>query len=109
MTGRISKGETSDVIPPLSLVRVTKVTPSEPGWTGHLGRIFRIGYYRKNDGLNCVWLVDETGKYCETVDQAMIKTHFEVLKRSDEVDLYGQDRPIIGPLARIDGHEEPRP
>jgi hypothetical protein len=85
------------VIPPLSLVRVVKVTAEEPDWTGYEGRVFRIGYYRKNDGLDCVWLVDDEGEYSETVDQEMIRTHFAVLQLSDESDLFGADRPVIGP------------
>ena len=75
------------VFPPLSLVRVVRVTESEPAWCGYEGRIFRIGYYSKNDGLDCVWLVDDDGNHCETVDQEMIRTHFEVLRLSEESDL----------------------
>lgn len=62
------------------------------------GRIFRIGYYNRQDGLDCVWLVDDQGHYGETVDQEMIRTHFEILQRSYETDLFGIDRPVIGPL-----------
>ena len=83
------------VIPPLSLVRVVRVTENEPAWRGYEGRIFRIGYYSKNDGLDCVWLVDDDGNYSETVDQEMIRTHFEVLRLSEESDLFGASRPVI--------------
>jgi hypothetical protein len=83
------------IIPPLSEVQVVKVTAAEPDWLGYEGRIFRIGYYRKQDGLDCVWLVNDEGKYQETVDQKMIRTHFTVLKLSDETDLFGIDRPVI--------------
>ncbi len=86
------------VIPPRSVVKVVKVTSEEPDWIGYEGRVFRIGYYRQNDGLDCVWLVDEVGDYSEAVDQGMIRTHFEVLQLSDESDLFGVDRPVIGPL-----------
>ena len=86
------------VIPPLSHVKVVKVTSEEPDWISYEGRVFRIGYYRPKDGLDCVWLVDDDGQYLETVDQEMIRTHFEVLQCSDESDLYGVDRPVIGPL-----------
>jgi len=86
------------VIPPLSLVKVVKVTSQEPSWTGYEGRVFRIDYYSPNDSLDCVWLVDDGGRYSETVDQEMIKTHFEILRCSDESDFYGVDRPVIGPL-----------
>lgn len=86
-------------IPPLSIVRVVKVTSSEPDWNPeeYLGKEFRIGYYSAQDGLDCVWLVDEQGHYNEAVDQEMIRTHFQVLEMSAEDDLFGTDRPIIGP------------
>lgn len=85
------------IIPPLSVVQVVMVTATESDWAGYEGRIFRIGYYRKQDGLDCVWLVDDEGNYNETVDQAMIKTHFKVLQLSNETDLFGDARPVIGP------------
>lgn len=85
------------IITPLSLVQVFRVTANQPDWEGYEGRIFRIGYYRRNDGLDCVWLVDDEGDYGETVDQEMIRTHFKVLQLSDETDLFGADRPAIGP------------
>ena len=84
------------IIPPLSVVRITRVTPEQPAWGSHLGRIFRIGYYNPTDGLDCVWLVDDNGTYKETVDQEMISTHFEIVYLSDETDLFGVNRPIIG-------------
>lgn len=84
------------VIPPLSVVRVATVAHNEPAWKDYEGRIFRIGYYNPNDGLDCVWLVDDEGCYGETVDQAMILTHFEVVELSSESDLFGEERPAIG-------------
>jgi hypothetical protein len=67
------------VIPPLSLVEITKVTLDESAWKDHLGRVFRIGYYSEQDGLDCVWLVDDAGEYREAVDQAMIRNHIGIL------------------------------
>jgi hypothetical protein len=87
------------IIPPLSVVKIAKVTRQTPAWKNRKGKIYRVGYYSKQDGLDCVWLVDDDGKYCEAVDQAMIKTHFEVLELSEETDLFGDDRPILGPRA----------
>lgn len=86
------------IIPPLSVVQITKVTSEEPAWKGRAGRLYRIGYYRKKDGLDCVWLVDEQGDYGGAVDQEMIRTHFKVVSVSDETDLFGVDRPEMGPL-----------
>ena len=90
------QGSPPNVIPPLSVVKIAKVTNEEPAWAASEGRTFRIGYYRKGDGLDCVWLVDDDGRYSQTVDQKMIRTHFEVLQLGDETDLFGIDRPVIG-------------
>jgi hypothetical protein len=86
-----------DIIPPLSVVQLIRVTEEEPAWSGQAGRVSRIGYYSRQDGLDCVWLVDDKGEYRETVDQEMIKTHFKVVELSNETDLFGVDRPVIGP------------
>jgi hypothetical protein len=88
------KSKPATIIPPLSIV---KVTSGNPAWKDDLGLIFRVGYYSKQDGLDCVWLVDDTGKYVRTADQEMINNHFGILKLSSETDLFGEDRPIIGP------------
>jgi hypothetical protein len=85
------------IIPPLSVVKIVKVTEEQPAWKGCMGRIYRIGYYSKQDGLDCVWLVDDDGTYREAVDQEMIKTHFKILELSNEIDIFGDDRPVIGP------------
>ena len=90
-----SKHEPASIIPPLSVVEVISTDP----WKEMVGLIFRVGYYSKQDGLDCVWLVDDGGTYLQTADQEMIKTHFEVLELSDETDLFGDDRPVIGPRA----------
>ena len=83
------------VIPPLSEVKVIRVTEDQQDWTGHEGQLYRVGYYRKSDGLDCVWLVDDKGDYCKSVDQEMIKTHFEVVTTSTVTDLFGVNGPVI--------------
>ena len=83
------------VIPPLSVVRVVS---NAPDWRDQKGLVFRIGYYRKADGLDCVWLVDDQGEYGQTADQENIRKHFEILELSKEDDLFGVDRPVIKPL-----------
>jgi len=84
------------VIPPRSVVRLTA------DWGSHKGRIFRIGYYSRMDGLNCVWLVTETGDYERTTDQKSIDEDFEIFKLSTETDLYGADREFLGPISEAD-------
>jgi len=84
------------VIPPRSVVRLTA------NWGKNQGRVFRIGYYGTLDGLNCVWLVNETGEYERSTDQKSIDEDFEILKRSTETDLYGADRELLGPISEAD-------
>lgn len=84
----------SDAVPPLSIV---EVTTDDPDWADQKGMIFRVGYYRKSDGLDCVWLVNDEGDYCQTADQENIKKHFTILRLSEEENLFGLDRPVIGP------------
>lgn len=81
------------VIPPRSVVRLVSQ------WGNDQGKIFRIGYYSRQDGLNCVWLVNELGSYEQTTDQKFIEENFEVLQLSMETDMYGVDREVLGPLS----------
>jgi hypothetical protein len=90
----MSRRPKPSVIPPLSIV---KLTSDAPEWARQKGKEFRIGYYGKQDGLDCVWLVDDAGEYGQTTDQQSIAADFTILKLSDEEDLFGVDRPIIGP------------
>jgi hypothetical protein len=81
------------VIPPQSVVKL------RAAWGNDQGRIFRIGYYSRQDGLNCVWLVNETGTYEQTTDQKSIENDFEVLQLAAETDLYGSDREGLRPIS----------
>jgi hypothetical protein len=81
------------VIPPLSVVKL--LAP----WGTDQGRVFRIGYYNPQDGLDCVWLVNERGEYEQTTDQKSISADFEVMKLSAETDQYGVDREVLGPIS----------
>jgi hypothetical protein len=85
------------VIPPKSIVRLIK---READWDESLriGDIFRIGYYRKQDGPHCVWLVDAAGHYSETWDQKSLLDYFEIVTLSNETNTYGTHRPSLGPL-----------
>jgi len=78
------------VVPPLTVVR------SLATWRDDQDRIFRVGYYSRQDGLDCVWLVNETGEYEQTTDQKSIETEYEILSVSGETDLYGVDREVLG-------------
>ena len=87
----------SDVVPPRSVVRA-KHDPFHDGSVG-AGESFRVGFYSLQDGPNVVRLVDASGEYKHWLDQATLNEHFELVSRSDELDTYGHNRPILGPLA----------
>jgi len=89
----------AQIIPPLSVVRLVRADARTPQWKIQLGRSFRIGYYSRQDGTDCVWLVNDAGEYEQTVDQKKLHAHFEVVERSKERSVYGTARPPIPPLA----------
>jgi len=62
--------------------------------------VFRIGYYSKMDGLDCIWLVDERGKVDQTLDHDYLNKFFDILYVSKERSLYGRGRPFFGRLKR---------
>jgi len=82
-----------EVIPPRSVVKL--LAP----WGDDQGRVFRVGYYGRRDGLDCVRLVNESGKYEQTTDQESIAKDFQVLMRTEETDLYGTNREVLGPIS----------
>src|SRR5438067_2825763 len=87
------------VVPPRSVVILASVDSAKtPEWEQDRGRIFRIGYYNRSDGLNCIWLVNEAGEYEQTTDRQTLLNHFVILKLSDEEDLYGDSRPPLRPM-----------
>jgi len=83
-------------IPPCSVVSVKCVKGSP--WAEELGRIFRIGYYGQMDGLDCIWLVNEQGKYEQTIDHEFLHKYFSIESISRERSLYGRGHPQFGPL-----------
>jgi hypothetical protein len=84
----------------LSPGSVVRFKIEHPGWdTGlKIGDTFRIGYYSRIDGLDCVWLVDSTGDYCQTWDQKTLLHSFELISRSTETDPFGRNSPQLGPI-----------
>ncbi len=85
--------EVPKIVPPRSIFRLIQSDANTPGWKADIGRIFRIGYYSQQDGLDVVWLVNEQGKYEQTTDREFLVKYFEPVKISDETDLYGYDKP----------------
>ena len=63
-----------------------------------MGKLLRVGYYSKQDGLNCIWIVHPDGNYAEATNHRHFNRFFEVATASDEVMLYGEERPVLGSL-----------
>jgi hypothetical protein len=68
------------------------------GWRKNVGRQFRVGYYSRLDGLDCIWLVNNEGKYEQTIDHQFLAKYFEITALSKERSLYGKNRPRLGPV-----------
>jgi hypothetical protein len=85
-------------IPPCSVVAVRRGA-GKP-WVSKAGLVFRVGYYSKMDGLDCIWLVDETGSYDQTIDHECLDKFFEIRSVAKERSLYGRGRPQFPPLVR---------
>jgi hypothetical protein len=84
-------------IPPHTVVRV-KGSPTK-NWKSNICKRFRVGYYSPQDGLDCIWLVDDDGEYQETVDHEFLYKFFEIELLSKERSLYGKNRPRLGPIS----------
>ena len=81
-------------IPPQSVVRCIS-SPSSCR-KKDVGRLFRIGYDGQKDGLDCIWLVNEKGKYEQTIDYDFLEKHFETIAK--ERSLYGKNRAQLVPV-----------
>ena len=84
-------------IPPCSVISVRRVARSP--WANEVGRIFRIGYYGQNDGLDCIWLVNDRGKYEQAIDHEFLHKFFKIESVAKERNLYGRGRPQFGPFS----------
>ena len=89
-------------IPPQSVVRLVASDKSTPSWKNEIGRVFRIGYYSPNDGLDCIWLVNDDGKYEQTTDHEFLYRYFDVIHAAGETNWYGRRRPQIPAIRRAD-------
>jgi hypothetical protein len=97
------------VIPPRSRVRLILVDDQTPSWKKDIGREFRVGYYSRKDGLDCIWLVNEEGEYEQTTDRKFLLKYFDVEHWSREKNFFGRGRRrlrrirIPSPLERLNG------
>jgi HEAT repeats len=81
------------IIPPRSRVRLLRTDNRTPEWKRDIGRRFRVGYYSRKDGLDCIWLVNEDGEYEQTTDRKFLLKYFEIEYLSQEKNLFGRGRP----------------
>lgn len=96
-------------IPPRSVVRLAACPDDTPRWKKSLGQVYRVGYYSRRDGMDCIWLVNESGEYQETVDHDYLSKYFDIIQVSDEKSLYGTKRPQIGPVKAASKSARSRP
>jgi hypothetical protein len=87
-------------MPPKSVVRLARCDKNTPAWRKQIGRIFRVGYYSRQDGLDCVWLVNEAGEYEQSTDHDFLFRYFDIIQQSDEKNLYGRRKPVLKPIIR---------
>jgi hypothetical protein len=85
-------------IPPLSVVRIARGDKRVPSWQSQVGRVFRVGYYGANDGLDCIWLVTDEGKYERTADHDFLYRYFDVIQFGQTKNWFGRRRPRIPPI-----------
>lgn len=85
-------------IPPGTIVRWKKVNYGSSESTSGVGRIFRVGFYSKQDGLDVIWLVNDDAVYEQTIDHEYLNENFEIIEVSDETDLHGVEREVLKPL-----------
>jgi len=89
-----------DIIPPRSIVKLTRADDDTPGWKDSIGKRYRIGYYSKQDGLDVIWLVDDNGEYCETTERDFLLKYYKIIRLSREKDLFGVNRKPLGPIKK---------
>jgi hypothetical protein len=91
------------VIPPRSRVRIVGADRRTPSWRKQIGREYRVGYYRRQDGLDCIWLVNESGEYEQTIDRECLLQDFDIVRLTDERDYYGVHKRKLGALRKPAG------
>ncbi len=97
---RISLEDAPSVIPPRSLVELISADENTPLWKRRIGKQYRIGYYNPQDGLDVIWLVDEYGKYCETIDHDYLMKYFRIIKLCKTKNYFGLRCKKMGPIKR---------
>ena len=89
------------VLPPRSRVRLVSADKRTRALHKDVGRRFRIGYYSRKDGLDCIWLVNENGEYEQTTDREFLLKYFEIERLSDETNFYGTGKRRLAKLKKV--------
>ena len=90
-------------IAPRTVVKLVRADRTTEAWKANIGRRVRIGYYSRQDGLDCIWLVNDAGEYEQTTDRDFLSKYFKIIKRSKEKDLFGMNRRRL-PRLRTSAH-----
>ena len=101
MTSRLNQKQPIPIAPQ-SVVRLARADGKTPSWRKEIGRIFRVGYYSRQDGLDCVWLVNDEGKYEQATDHEFLYRYFDIIYFAEDTNWYGRRRPRLGPIRRAD-------
>jgi len=88
------------VIPPGSVVRLVKADASVPAWRARVGEEYRVGYYRRTDGLDSIWLVNAKGEYQASTDRIRLARYFAVTSLQQK-ELTSKDFPPPLSLLRL--------
>ena len=89
------------VITPRSRVRLVGTDKRTRAWRRDVGRRFRIGYYSRRDGLDCIWLVNDNGEYEQTTDREFLLKYFEIERLSGETNFYGTGKRRLSKLKKV--------
>ena len=82
-------------IPPRSVVKWLRAPNCDADDNPDVGKVFRIGYYSKQDGLDVIWLVNDEARYGQTIDHEYLNSNFSILEISDETDFHGVNREAL--------------
>lgn len=89
-----------NIIPPGSDVELIFADKETPSWKRKIGKKYRVGFYSRQDGLETIWLVDDTG-YCETTGRDYLLKYFKILRLSKNEDYFGDKSKPLGRLNRL--------
>ena len=76
-------------VPPNSIIRLKKLWPHARKNGYEIGQKWKVTYYSKQDGLDCIWMKDAQGNF-ETGTHAWINKYFEVIRVSSESSYFGK-------------------